>query len=80
MGTKMGLRYACLFVGYVEEKMRLSNPRTKPIILGRYIGISTPTENELENFIQYVNDFHPSSYWCQLPCNFYLHDQTWTND
>ena len=64
MDTKMGPNYACLFVGYIEEKMIFTYPGTKPIMLGRYIdgyiGISMSTEKELENFIQYVNDFHPS--------------------
>ena len=64
MGTKMGPSYACLFAGYVEKKMLLTYTGTKPIMLRRYIddyiGISTSTKNELEDFIQYINDFHPS--------------------
>ena len=47
MGTKMGPSYACPFVGYVEEKMLLTYPGSKPIMLKRYIddyfGISTST-------------------------------------
>ena len=39
-------------------------PGTKPIMLRRYIddyiGISTSTKKELKDFIQYVNDLHPS--------------------
>ena len=61
MGIKMGPSYACLFVGYVEKKMLLTYPGTKPVMLQRYIddyfGISTSTKKELEDFIQYVNDF-----------------------
>ena len=64
MGTKMGPCYACLFVGYVEVKMLLTYTGTKPIVLRRYIddyiGISTSTKKELEDLMQYVNDFHPS--------------------
>ena len=64
MGTKMGPSYAYLFVGYVEEKMLHTYPGTKSIILRKYIdyyfGNSTSTKKELEDFIQYVNDFHPS--------------------
>ena len=59
----MGPNYACLFVGYVEEKMLLTYHGTNLIMLGRYdnyIGISTSTKKELKDFIQYVNDFHPS--------------------
>ena len=37
MGTKMGPSYACLFVGYVEEKMLLTYTGTKPIMSRRYI-------------------------------------------
>ena len=63
MCTKMGPSNACLLVGYVEEKMRLTYPGTKPIMLRRYIddyiGISTSTMIEHEGFIQYVNNFHP---------------------
>ena len=39
-------------------------PGRKPIMLRRhivdYFGISTSTKKELDYFIQYVNDFHPS--------------------
>ena len=64
MVTKMIPNHACLFVGYVEEKMLLTYTGTKPIMLRRYIdnyvGISTSTKKELEDFMHYVNDFHPS--------------------
>ena len=64
MGTKMGPNYACLLVGYVEEKMLLTYPGTRPTMSRRYIddylGISTSTKIAFEDFIQYVNDFHPS--------------------
>ena len=64
MGTKMGLSYSCLFVGFVEEKMLLMYTGNKPIMFRRYIddyvGIRTSTMKELEDFMQYVNDFHPS--------------------
>ena len=64
MGTKMGPSYVCLFVGYVEEKMLLTYTGTKHIMLRRYIddyiGISTSTKDELDDFMLYVNDIHPS--------------------
>ena len=64
MGTEMGPRYACLSVAYIEEKMLITYPGAKPNMLRRYIddhfGTSTPTKKELEDFIQYVNVFHPS--------------------
>ena len=44
--------------------MLLTYPCAKPIMLRRYtddyIGISTSTKKELDDFIQYVNDFDPS--------------------
>ena len=64
MGTEMSPSYASLFVGYVEEKIPRTYPGTKPIMFRKYIGdcigIRTSTKKELEDFIQYVNDFHPS--------------------
>ena len=64
MCTKMGPSYACLFVGYVGEKMLLTYTCARPIMSRRYIddylGMSTSTKKELEDFMQYVNDFHPS--------------------
>ena len=63
MGTKMGPRYACQFVGYVEAKMLLTYPGSRPTMSRRYIddyvGISTSTKKDVEDFIQYVNYFHP---------------------
>ena len=64
MGTNIGPRYACLFVGYVEEKMLLTHIGAKPIMLRRniddYLGIRTSTKKEFEDSMQYVNYFHPS--------------------
>ena len=55
---------ACLFVGHVEEKMLVTYTGTTPIMLIRhiddYVCISTSTEKEIEDFMPYVNDFHPS--------------------
>ena len=64
MGTKMGPKYACLFLGYVEEKMLITYPDTNPIMSGGYIddylGISTLTKIEQENVLLCVKDYHPS--------------------
>ena len=64
MGTNLVPKYAYLFVGYVEENMLLTYNGTMPIMLriyiDDYIGISTSTKNEHDDFMQYVNDFHPS--------------------
>ena len=63
IGTNMGPCYACLFVGYVEEKMLPTYSGTKPIMFRRYIDDyvcnSASTKNDHEDFIQNVNDFHP---------------------
>ena len=60
----MGQCFVCLFVGCVEEKMLLTYPGTIPIMLRRYIdvhfGILTSNKKQLEDLIQYVNDFQPS--------------------
>ena len=50
IGTKMGPSYACLIVGYIEEKILLTYPGTKSIMSIRYIddniGISMSTKKE----------------------------------
>ena len=52
-----------MFARYVGENTLLTYPGSKPITLRWYIddiaGISTLTKNELEDVIQYFNDFHP---------------------
>ncbi|XP_063952133.1 uncharacterized protein LOC129255387 [Lytechinus pictus] len=44
MGTKMDPSYACLFVGLIDD----------------YLGISTGSEEDLQDFIAYANNYHPS--------------------
>ena len=60
-GTNMRPSYAWRSVGYVEEKTIITYHGTKPIMLRRYIVISTSTNKEWEDFIQHCNEFHPSS-------------------
>ena len=64
MGTKMGPSYANLFVGYVEEQIFKQYNGPKPELFGRYIddclGATSCTNDELEQFIQFVDSFHPA--------------------
>ena len=64
MGTKMGPNYACLFVGYVENKMFKEYQGRKPDLYKRYIddvlGASSDTRQDLENFIHFCSTYHPA--------------------
>ncbi|KAL9952017.1 hypothetical protein ACROYT_G039216 [Oculina patagonica] len=64
MGTKMGPNYACLFVGYVEQKMFADYHGQKPELYKRYIddvlGASSGTREDLESFIEFCSSYHPS--------------------
>eukprot|EP00061_Rhincodon_typus_P000806 g12801.t1 len=64
MGTHMGPSYACLFVGYVEQSLFCSH--TGPILhlFLRYIddciGAALCSHEELEQFNNFTNTFHPN--------------------
>ena len=64
MGSKMGPNYACLFVGYVEEKIGQQYTGTVPQLHKRYIddvvGIACCSRAELEEYIVFVSNFHPT--------------------
>ena len=64
MGTKMGPNYACLFVGFIEERIRAQYTGFVPQLHKRYIddvvGAAQCTRPELEQFIDYVCNFHPA--------------------
>ena len=64
MGSKFGHNYACLFVGHIEEQIFLLYPETKPDLYKRYIddvvGTASCSKSELDNFANFVNNFHPS--------------------
>ena len=64
MGTKMGPNYANLFVGFVEKQIFEQYTDPTPDYLGRYIddcvGTASCSRGELEQFINYVNNFHPA--------------------
>ncbi len=64
MGTKMGPNYANLFVGVVQKQIFEQYTDPTPDYLGRYIddcvGTASCSRGELEQFINYVNNFHPA--------------------
>lgn len=64
MGTRMGPSYACLFVGYIEEQIDNNYTGRKPELLKRFIddilGATSMELNELENYIEFVQRFHPA--------------------
>ncbi len=64
MGTKMGPNYANLFVGFVEKQIFEQYTDPTPDYLGRYIedcvGTASCPRGKLEQFINYVNNFHPA--------------------
>ena len=64
MGSKMGPNYACLFVGYSEERIRSAYTGFVPQLHKRYIddvvGAAQCSRLELDDFINYVSNFHPA--------------------
>ncbi|CAH3199466.1 unnamed protein product [Porites evermanni] len=61
MGSRLGPNYACLFVGHVEEQIFQQYPGKKPDLYKRYIDyITACSKNELDNFAEFINNFHPS--------------------
>eukprot|EP00061_Rhincodon_typus_P002551 g17866.t1 len=64
MGTHMGPSYACLFVGYTEHSLFQSYSGPHPQLFLRYIddiiGAASLSHLELEKFIDFASNFHPS--------------------
>ena len=64
MGSKMGPKYTCLFVGYVEQQIREQYTGFIPQLHKRYmddiVGAASCQRDELENFIDFVSNFHPA--------------------
>ena len=61
MGSTFGPNYACLFVGHIEEQIFLQYPGTKRDLYKRCImGTASCSKSELDNFANFVNNFHPS--------------------
>ena len=63
MGSKLGPAYACLFVGH-QELIAQSYDGPLPCLLMRYIddivGATSLPLNQLQDFINLVNNFHPA--------------------
>ena len=64
MGSRMGPNYACLFVGYIEERIRSTYTGFVPQLHKRYIDdvvrAAQRSRLELEDFIIHVSNFHPA--------------------
>ena len=60
----MGPNYACLFVGYMEERILSTYTGFIPQLYKRYIddivGAASCRRDELEGFITHVSTFHPT--------------------
>ena len=63
MGSKLSLNYACLFVGFVEEKMLRDYTGIKPDLYKRYmddvVGAASYTEDDLTQFLIFASSYHP---------------------
>ena len=64
MGSRLVPNYACLFVGYVEERMLSSYVGTKPDLYKRYMddvaGAASCSEEDLCEFLEFASSFHPN--------------------
>ena len=64
MGNKMGPNYANLFVGFVEKQIfeQYTDPTSDYFgwYIDDFVGTGSCSRGELEQFINYVNNFHPA--------------------
>ena len=64
MGTKVGPSYACLFMGHLEHTLLQRYKKPVPEIYKRYIddgiGATSLSYNQLLDFINFVQNFHPA--------------------
>ena len=64
MGTKMGPSFACLFMGYLEERIFQAYAGVVPLLYRRFIddcfGAAAGPLQVLMDFITFVSSFHPS--------------------
>ena len=62
MGSRLGPNYACLFVGYVDERMLSSYTGIKPDLYKRYmddvVGAASCSEVDLRRFLEFASSFH----------------------
>ena len=63
MGSRLGPNYACLFVGYVEERMLAEYTGRKPDLYKRYMddvaGAAWGSEQDLQQFLDFASKYHP---------------------
>ena len=63
METEVSPNYACLFVGYVERKMleyyQGKNPQLYKRYIADWLGASSGTQQDLENFIEFCSAYYP---------------------
>ena len=63
MGSKLGPNYACLFVGYVEERMMTEHSGIKPELYKGYMdnvaGAASCSEQDLTQYLTFASNFHP---------------------
>ena len=64
MCSKMGPNYACLFVGYLEERIASQYRGFVPQLHKRYIDVviqvACCSHMDLENYIRFISNFHPA--------------------
>ena len=64
MGSRLGPYYACLFVGYVDERMLSSSTGIKLDLCKRYMddvaGAASCSEEDLRQFLEFASSFHPN--------------------
>ena len=61
--ARLGPKYACLFVGHVEERMVSSYTGIKPDLYKWYMddvaGAASCSEEDLSQFLEFASSFHP---------------------
>ena len=63
MGSRLGPNYACLFVGYVKERMLAENTGSKLDLYKRYMDngavAALGSEQDLQQFLDFASKYHP---------------------
>ena len=76
MGSRLGLNYACLFVGYVEERMLSSYTGIKPDLYKRYMGdndmggAAPCSEVDLRQLLESASSFQLNIHYLSQRTNF----------
>ena len=62
VGNRLGPNHACLFVGYVEERMLFSYTSIKPDLYKRHmddvVGVASCSEVDQRRFLEFASSFH----------------------